>query len=340
MRVAVMGAGSLGTIVGAFISKNGGEAILIDTNKEHVDALNKNGATVTGKMELNVPVKAITPDEMEGIYDIVLYLVKQTYNDVALKQLLPHLGPDSVVCTLQNGVPEDAVAEAVGSERTMGGTVGWGATWISPGVSMLTSETNKMTFDLGELDGVTRDRTLKVKEILDLVAETIIVPNLMGIRWTKLLVNATLSGMSAALGCTFGEVLDNEKALTCAAHIGNEAILIARARGIVMEPLQGHDLTILGFKTQKERAAKFPMYHAIFGPHRMLKASMLQDLEKGKKTEIDAINGVVSQWGKKLNIPTPVSDKVVEIVKGIEDGKNTYSFSNLEMFEIPEIPKE
>jgi 2-dehydropantoate 2-reductase len=335
-----MGAGSLGTIIGALVSKENREVVLIDANREHVNALNQKGATITGKMDLNVPVKAITPDEMEGIYDIVLFLVKQTYNDVALKQLLPHLGPDSVVCTLQNGVPEDAVAEVVGKERTMGGTVGWGATWIGPGVSMLTSDPAKMTFDLGELDGSIRERTLKVKELLDPIGQTVIVPNLIGIRWTKLLVNATLSGMSAVLGCTFGEVLDNEKALTCAAHIGNEALLIARARGISMEPLQGHDLTALGFRTKKEMVARFPLYHAIFGPHRLLKASMLQDLEKGRKTEIDAINGEVSKWGARLSIPTPVNDKVVEIVKGIENGKYTYSFSNLEMFEIPEIPEE
>ncbi len=91
MRIALMGVGSLGTIIGAFLYKNGQEITLIDANKEHVDALNKNGATISGKIDMNVPVKAILPEEMEGKYDIVFYLVKQTYNEVALKQLLPHL---------------------------------------------------------------------------------------------------------------------------------------------------------------------------------------------------------------------------------------------------------
>jgi 2-dehydropantoate 2-reductase len=149
LRVALMGAGSLGTIIGALVAKNGGDMVLIDANKAHVQAMNEKGARITGKMELVVPVKAILPEEMEGIYDLVIYLVKQTYNKTALQQLLPHLGPDSVVCTLQNGVPEDAVAEIVGRERTVGGTVGWGATWLEPGVSMLTSEPDKMTFDVG-----------------------------------------------------------------------------------------------------------------------------------------------------------------------------------------------
>lgn len=339
MRAAIMGAGSLGTIAGALATLKGADVVLIDANKEHVKALNENGATITGKMELNVPVKAITPDQMEGVYDLVMYMVKQTHNEAALKQLLPHLGPDSMVITLQNGVPEDAVAEIVGKERTLGATVGWGATWVKPGVSMLTSEPDKMTYELGEMDSTIKERTKKAAEFLNLSAHTEVVPNLPGIRWTKLLVNATFSGMSAVLGCTFGDVLDNEKALTCAAHIGNEAILIARARGIKMEPLQGHDLSVLGFNTKAERASKFPYYKAIFGPHRALKASMLQDLEKGFKTEIDAINGVVSEWGKKLGVPTPICDKVVEIVKGCEAGKYTPGFQNLDMFEIPEIPE-
>ncbi|TGE34831.1 hypothetical protein E4K67_28570 [Desulfosporosinus fructosivorans] len=165
MRTAIMGVGSLGTIAGALITKNGGDVILIDANKEHVKALNEKGATITGTMELNIPVKAITPDEMTGVYDVVLYLVKQTYNEVALKQLLPHLGPDSVVCTLQNGVPEEAVAEIIGKERTLSGTVGWGATYVGPGVSMLTSDPNKMSYDIGELDGSIRERTKKVAEL-------------------------------------------------------------------------------------------------------------------------------------------------------------------------------
>ena len=88
--------------------------LVIDAYKAHVDALNQNGATVIGKMELNAPVHAITPDEMEGIYDIVILLSKQTANEVVLQQLLPHLGPESTVCTLQNGVPEESVAKVIG----------------------------------------------------------------------------------------------------------------------------------------------------------------------------------------------------------------------------------
>jgi 2-dehydropantoate 2-reductase len=340
MSIAIMGAGSLGTIIGALIVKNGRDVLLIDANREHVDALNKNGATVTGKMELNVPVTAITPDRMSGVYDVVFYLVKQPHNKVALQQLLPHLGKHSVVCTLQNGVPEEAVAAIVGRERTMGGAVGWGATWLSPGVSMLTSESDKMTYDIGELDGSITERLQKVADILSLSAKTEIVTNLPGVRWTKLLVNATFSGMSAALGCNFGEVMDSEKALTCVAHIANETIEVVNALGITMESIQGHDLRILSFKNKRQMTSKFPIYKMVWGPHRLLRASMLQDLEKGMKSEIDSINGVISAYGKKVNVATPVNDKVVEIINSIEAGKHTYTFTNLDLFELPDIPED
>jgi 2-dehydropantoate 2-reductase len=338
MRIAIMGVGSLGTILGAYITKGGIKVDLIDVNKEHVNVLNEKGATVKGKANFNVSVNAITPEQIEGIYDLVFYMVKQTYDEVALKQILPHLNEASVVCTLQNGVPEPNVAKIVGTERTIGGTVGWGATWLEPGVSELTTNADIMTFDLGEINGEITDRLLKVKAILELMCKTELMVNLTGIRWTKLLANCTFSGMSASLGCTFGEILDNEKALECIKHLANECINVSLAQGIIMEAIQGFDLgKLLAFSTEEERSTKDEIYQKMWGPHRSSKASMLQDLEKGRKSEIDAINGVVCNLGRKFNVATPVNEKVVEVVKGIESGKYKYEFTNLDMFEIPKI---
>jgi 2-dehydropantoate 2-reductase len=338
MRVAIMGVGSLGTIIGAYAAKAGFEIDLIDANAEHVKALNEKGATVIGTVEFNHPVRAITPEEMEGTYDLVFYIVKQTYNDVALKQLLPHLGPESAVLTLQNGVPEPEVAAIVGEKRTMGGTVGWGATWTGPGVSELTSDPNNMSFEIGELNGKITDRLMKARDILESMCHVEVMENLMGIRWTKLLVNATFSGMSACLGCTFGDILDNPKAMDCVKHNANETIKLGKAANIKMEPMHGFDLGgLLSFETRAEMDSKDPIYNKMWGPHRKLKASMLQDLEKGRKTEIGAINGVVCDFGDKYGIETPVNDQVVEIVRGIETGKYNYVFDNLDLFKVPEV---
>jgi 2-dehydropantoate 2-reductase len=168
MRMAVMGAGSLGTIVGALVTKGGYDIDLIDVNVDHVKALNAKGAKITGLMEELVrPVKAITPDEMTGEYDLIFYLTKTTQNESALKYVIRHLKRDGVVVCMQNGIPEDAVADAVGKDRTVGCIVGWGATWVEPGVSKLTSKTNNMHYVMGELDGKDTGRLHEIAKVLN-----------------------------------------------------------------------------------------------------------------------------------------------------------------------------
>lgn len=334
MRIAVLGAGSLGTIVGAQITKNGGDVTLIDEYDEHVRVLNLKGATVVGKMEMNIPVKACTLEQISGKFDIVLYLAKGPNNFKYLSAILPHLHENSLVCTLQNGVPEEAVAQYIGKERVIGGTVGWGASLKEPGVSEMTSDQAKQTYEIGEIDGSITPRVETVKKILDMAGSCDISDNLMAIRWTKLAVNASFSGMSAALGCTYGDVLDNEKTLLCAAFVKDELIKVAHAQGIKLVCLQGQEFEdyklingIDSFENVK------PFYHKWYTPHRKVIASMLFDLKLGRKTEIEDINGVVTYKGDQLGIDTPFNDKVVEVVKEAEVKKQVTTMSNLEKFE-------
>ena len=335
MRTAILGAGALGIIIGALMTKNGKQVDLIDSYQENVDALNADGARVTGNLELHWPVTALTPQEMKGEYDLILLLTKQTANEMALPRLLPHLHPDSIVCTLQNGIPEDGVAAIIGRERTIGGAVGFGATWLRPGVSELTSTleaVEKFAFEIGELDGVVRPRLETVKEILSAAGGTTILTNLMGIRWTKLLMNATFSGMSAALGCSFRNLLTDEKAMTCIAHIADETIKVCHGKGYRMVEMQGADMEFLELGSKADIAGKMDFYRKVWGRHNN-KASMLQDLEKGNNTEIDHINGVVCRSGRECGIATPFNDKVVEIVKQAEARRTVTDFGNLARFD-------
>lgn len=335
MRTAILGAGSLGTIIGALIAKSGRQIDLIDSYQENVDALNTNGATVTGFLDLNVPVKALVPGQLQGYYDLIILLTKQTANQAALTEILPYLHQDSVVCTLQNGVPEEAVASIVGKERTSGGAVMFGATWVKPGVSMLTSpfaKVQELAFEIGEIDGVRRPRQQQIKEILGAVGETKIMDNLMGIRWNKVLQNSCFSGMSAALGCTFGDVLASPKAMECLAHIADEVIKVTHAQGYRMVEAFGEDFESLELKTSADIPEKMAFYHRVWDPHVKLKASMLQDLEKGKKTEIGYINGIVCDKGRQFGVATPFNDKVVELVKEAESRARVNDFSYLERF--------
>lgn len=336
MRIATYGVGSIGTIVSALLTKAGHDVDLFDAMAENVAALNRNGATITGALELNVPVKAFLPQDMQGPYDLVVLMTKQTSNAEALPALLPHLTAASTVCTLQNGIPEESVAAVVGEARTVGGTVGFGATWLRPGVSQLTSKADsfaKYAFDIGEINGKLTPRIRKVQKILGAVGGTGIVDNLMGIRWSKLLANATFSGMSAALGCTFGEVLDDSKAMTALAHIANEAILVCHSKGYRMAELLGLDLEKLAIAGKADIPDRMAYYHQVWDNHRALKASMLQDLEKGRPCEIDYINGVVVKNGQAAGIPTPFNGKVVELVKEAEARRGVNDMSYLARFD-------
>lgn len=335
MKAAIIGAGSLGTIMGALMTHHGRPIVLVDTNVEHVNALNHQGATVTGTMSLTVPVTAITPEQLSGTYDHVFLMTKQTANPVVLPQLLPHLHESSVVCTLQNGIPEDDVAAIVGAKRTIGGAVGFGATWLRPGVSELTTEAETMrnfAFEIGELDGIIRPRLTAVQEYLECIGTTQLLDNLSGIRWAKLLLNATFSGLSAALGCTFGDVLQHPKAMVCVAFIADECIRVSRALGVTMANMQGADLSQLQLDDSNDIVEKMPLYHQVWGPHAALKASMLQDLEKRLDCEIEHINGMVCRQGRKVNIPTPFNDKVVEVVSAAQTTRRVPTFSNLKHF--------
>ncbi|MEE0805611.1 MAG: 2-dehydropantoate 2-reductase, partial [Prevotellamassilia sp.] len=128
MRTAIYGAGSLGTILGAYISRAGKAIELINRNKAHVAALQKEGARVVGTVEFTQPVTAYTPAEMSGTYDIIFLMTKQQHNAEVVEQLRSYLAEDGVLVTFQNGLPELQIAKVLGENRVLGCTVAWGAT--------------------------------------------------------------------------------------------------------------------------------------------------------------------------------------------------------------------
>ena len=333
MRVAIMGVGSIGTVLGAYATKAGFDVVLVDPYQEHVDALNKNGAHIVGTVDFIQPVKAITPDEMDGVYDVIIYMAKQTFNDTAIPQIQAHIDENSTVCVCQNGIPEYAVSEAIGKERVVGAPVGWGATFKGPGVSELTTKEGSLNFTLGSVVGPVNDRVLKVKPILESMEQVHISENLMGLRWTKLLMNATFSGLSTALGTTFGGVLDNDDAMKLILKIGKECLDVAAEAGITMEPYDGYDF-YQAFKrgNAETDAASIKLIREIWSVHYNLTASMAQDIIRGRKCEIFNINGVVTDTGRAVGIPTPVNDRVVEVVSLMQDGLLPYAPENIKFF--------
>ena len=333
-RYAIYGAGSLGTVLGAYITKNGGQIDLINRNKAHVEALRTNGATINGTVEMNVPVSALTPDEMSGEYDVILLLTKQLLNKEVVTFLKNHLAEDGVIVTLQNGLPEPGIAEIVGSNRTMGCVVEWGAALTAPGVCTLTSEVDSLSFHMGKMDGITDEKFNEVKNLLELMCPVHEESNLIGARWSKLLINATFSGLGTVVGGVFGDVSEVKAARKVAIRCMKECIDVGHAAGAEFAPVQGKNITALFYYNGAVKRAIATMLIPIaMKKHRNIEPSMLQDLKKGKACEIDAINGVVCEWGRKCGVKTPFNDKIVEIIKKCEKGELTPCAENIKFFD-------
>ena len=333
MKTAIYGAGSLGTVLGAYLSKNGEPVELVNHNRAHVEALLKGGAHITGTVEFTVPVKAILPEQMEGPYDVIFLMTKQLRNPEVVRFLEPLLAGDGALVTLQNGIPEPGIAEIVGPERTVGAVVEWGAGLEAPGLVRLTSSPDSLSFHMGGMQGVRPEKLERVRTLLEKMCPVHMEENLLGARWSKLLINATYSGLGTALGGTFGDVANVPEPRKLAVRCMKECIDVGRASGATFAPVQGKDVTRLFYYTGalKRKFAELLVPIAM-RKHAGIVPSMLQDLRAGKCCEIDAINGVVCDFGRKYGVATPINDRIVRVVKQIQSGERTPAPENIALF--------
>lgn len=333
-RYCIYGAGSLGTVLGAYITKNGGKIDLINRNKAHITALQEKGARIIGTVDMTVPVTAYTPDEMTGKYDVILLMTKQLHNAEVVTMLKDFLTETGVIVTLQNGIPEPGIAEIVGADHTMGCTVEWGATLSSPGECTLTSDPDSLSFHMGKMDGITEEQFKMVTDLLELMCPVHEEENLIGARWSKLLINATFSGLGTVVGGVFGDVSETKENREIAVMCMKECIDVGHAAGATFAPVQGKDITkLFYYKGSLKHAFALFLMPIAMKKHRAIEPSMLQDLKHGKPCEIDAINGIVCEWGRKCNVPTPVNDRIVEVVKKIQSGELKAEAANIKLFE-------
>jgi len=336
MKYAVYGAGSLGLIFSAYLSKAGENFDLIDRNQKSIDAIKKNGIQVVGKANFNQKVSCMLDTDVKDKYDIIFLYTKQIGNIECIKKLSNFLTKDGVICTCQNGLPEKDVAAVLGDKRTFGCTIGWGATRKTYGVSELTTVDEKkyFSFDFGSFDGHKDEYFDEIVRICNVMGECHIEENFVGARWTKLLINSGFSGMSTVTGSTFGGASKNKKSRKVLQQILKECIDVGKAANIKVEPIQGKDVAkLLDYKGAIKKAISFFIIPIAIKKHALIKASMLQDIEKGIPCEVDYINGVVCEYGKKYKCPTPFNDLTVEIIHKIENKELTPSFENVKLYD-------
>jgi 2-dehydropantoate 2-reductase len=319
MRIAIIGAGAIGCVVGGLLTKAGRDVTLIDQWPEHVDTMKRQGLTLSGTCGDHViRVKALHVHELQLVtvpFDAVFVAVKSYDTEWATALALPYLArPDGVVVDFQNGVNDERVAAVAGRERTLGCVILIGAGMYEPGHAMRT-DTQAAGFKIGELDGRETDRARRLAEIVSDVARAVVTPNLFGERWSKLTVNCMANPLAGLSGLGSAEIRSEAGPARIAIQVAAEAITVGRKCGHEVEPIYGIETqrfvdAAAGRDTDRLLADMAAGATKLAGG----RPSMLQDVMRGRRTEIDYLNGYVVDEGRRIGVKTPFNEAVVRLV--------------------------
>lgn len=330
-KIAMIGAGAIGGITAAFIQLAGRDLEIVCKHQDLVDKISNQGIHVTGiKGEYRVKLRAVkTIAHLSGPQDLVFLATKGTDCIAAARDLLPFLKPESMVVSLQNGICEHALAQVLGKERVIGCVVGWGASYNAPGELEVTSHGE---FIIGRIDHTADHRLPPIRILLDAVQPTRISNNIMGELYAKLIVNACINSLGVIGGVRLGRLLADKRMRTVFIAIMREAMAVAAAMQINVEPAGGGKLDYDAFLKSRGPLADLKRHltiRMIGFKYRKIKSSSLQSIERGRRTEIDFLNGYICDRGKAHGVPTPVNDAVRAMVLEIEAGQRQMTLDNV-----------
>jgi 2-dehydropantoate 2-reductase len=307
LKIAILGAGSLGCAMGGVLSEAGHEVWLINRNAAHVAAMLSQGLTLRAAgIDRTIKVRAVTHasqvDVSQGELDLLIVLVKSFDTQAAMQAAMHLVSEHTVVLSLQNGLGhEDILGHLVGANKVIAGKTYVGGFVIAPGV-VIDGTLGKETV-IGELNGAITDRVQRIANAFTAAGLTTQVSrDIMRTIWDKLLVNAATGAVSAISGLPYGPLYEQTALAQTAIAAVAEGMAVASAAGIA-----------ISFTDPRE-----PWLKAGAGLPREFKPSMLQSLEKGSITEIDFINGAIVRLGQQHGVATPVNATLVACVKALE----------------------
>lgn len=303
MKIAVLGAGSLGCAMGGVLTEAGHEVWLINWHADRVEHLRRHGLVMrVDGVDRRVAVRAALRAQEVGPVDLVIVLVKSFHTDEAMAGALALIGRQTDVLSLQNGLGhEDILTRHVGRERVLVGRTYVGGSPLGPG-HVIAAYHGKDTH-LGELDGTLSERVVRIADAFNAAGlQTVVSSNILGTVWDKLSINVATGAITAITGLTYGQLYAQPQLQALGVSAVEEAMAVARARGIALS------ITDPLFAWNKAGA----------GLGADFKTSMLQSIEKGSVTEIDYVNGAVVALGERLGVATPVNRSLVALVKGLE----------------------
>lgn len=328
--ILIWGAGAIGGTLGAAFLQAGEEVLFVDNAKDHVEAINSKGLTITGPIfEGTFQAKACLPEELEGKFERAYLCVKAHHTEDAARALVEHLVSDGYVVSAQNGLNEQVISRIAGDNRVIGCFVNFGADYLEPGVVQYSGHGAVV---IGELDGRFTDRVEGIYDLLkQFEPKALITNNIWGFLWGKLIYGALLFG-TALTNDSIADVLDNPTARPILRKLALEVATVAAINNIRPEAFDGFDPAAFGplaTAEQTERSFDEMVAHN----RRSVKShsGIWRDLAvRKRKTEVDAQVLPIVQIGKESHVPTPMVARLVEMIHEIEDGKRALDFANLE----------
>ena len=319
MRIGIIGAGAIGSVVGGMMTKAGRDVTLIDQWPEHVEAMRRRGLQLSGTCgDHLIRVKAIHVHELQSVtqpFDAAFVAVKSYDTEWATALVLPYLARrDGVVVDFQNGINDERVAAVAGRGRTLGCVITIGAGLYEAGHAMRTDR-QSIGFKIGELDGKDTERAQRLVGVMNDVAGAKITTNLFGERWSKLTVNCMANPIAGLSGLGSAEVRSVPGPARIAIQVAAEAISVGRGCGFEVEPIYGIDTlrfvnAAAGRGTDQLLADMASSAKGLAGG----RPSMLQDVMRGRRTEIDYLNGYVVDQGRRVGVKTPFNEMIVHLV--------------------------
>ena len=321
MSYWVVGAGAIGCVLGAKLADRS-RVVLVDSWRDHVDAIRSKGLTVDyPEQTVHVNLPAFHFSEMGSIPEsaqVILLAVKSNQTEATVKLLEPYLSDKAMVVSIQNCINEEAIASMVGAGRTIGAMVRFDGTLHGPGHASSTQRARRLV--LGELDGSISERLRVLADELSSAVSTETTSNIWGQLWTKMVRNSELNAVAALTGFLTDEIARDPLVRRVALSLGMETVRVALKLGMELDPAELYGapesyLQPLGSAAMEPIEREF-LERGTRGPG--VKASMLQDVEKGRPTEIDYMNGYVVDKGRQVGVSTPVNEAVVRLVKEAE----------------------
>lgn len=306
MKIVIVGAGALGRLLGAYLSQGGQEIFFIEPDSNVVAAINSKGIGVASRESRDAhllqyyPAHTVTHGREIKQCDLLFMTVKSYHTHVATHQITHLVGPDSPLITLQNGLGHLEIIEKIcDPANIISGFTNMAGTALGPGEVMndgigktyLGSQQKNNTDRLTKICAMLNDSGIRAEEVTDIVSR----------RWNRVLVHAAINPVSALLHCRNSQLLDNMHSLSLMKRLVDEGRDIAGAKGINLGDVDHYEML---FAACRDRADHL--------------SPMLQDIINGRKTEVDALNGILCRYGRQTGVSADTHITIYELIKSLE----------------------